>query len=78
MYWMTLTAVSIVWIADSFEPNVGVETGFAITGEGQIPITILLYVVQHKASFFFAGTNTSCSLCVFGLRGFRGGLLTQS
>lgn len=72
MYGTALITMSIVCIADSFEPNVTVKTRSIRTVKGQIPITTVPYIVQHKAPFFLGGTNTPASLCVFRYR-----LLTQ-
>lgn len=72
MYRTSLITMSIVCVADSFEPDVSVETRSIRTVKGQIPITTVPYIVQHKATFFLGGTNTPASLGVFSYR-----LLTQ-
>lgn len=68
-----LITVSIVCIADSFKPNVSVETRSVLTVKGQIPITTVPDIMQHNATFFCGGTNTPASLCVYSH-----GLLTPS
>lgn len=80
---LSLTAMAVVWIPNSFERNRRVEIGFVRSGvEGKSVVAMLLDIVQHNAAILLAWAHTSFSLRVTGgrmsLRKRRNGLKCQN
>jgi hypothetical protein len=68
MHRTALTAMSIMRIFNTFEPNVGVKIRLASRRlECQVVITATLDVVQNEASFFFARMDATSGLRVPGV-----------
>jgi hypothetical protein len=66
---LALTAMSVVVISDPLKPNRGIQVWPRVCRvECQVVVAVRFDVMHYETTFFFAGTHTSSSLGMYGVK----------